>query len=409
MDWLQPAAAALLGSWAGLMAQSGWGNYHDGVRPLLAEFNEGNLSRAELVSLADEANRPFISGTLGLSALAGVPLAHWLWLPAEALGYRSRGRAQALLGGALWGVLAWAAVAGIRFGAGELPVPLIEGWERAATVVLLAVLFTPALAAGHRFGLWPGAAALLVASAGAGVGLWAGGPMDQPGPALVGGVVGGLMAFAAFATWDIRRADGPRAELPAIGRRVPAWAMLVQAAILALAVRAGTFGWSTADGVALSREWWGAGAAVVAVLMPAFTPQWSAALISTGVMQIAGLGTAILAGFLAPSLVWAPVLGVLGGVLELRLLPAAARFPELREAGESLRWAFGKAGQAGVLAGAVWGAAELLPGGLGPAAVIGFTFLNDLLPRPVWSTAAPAWGLLLTGLIANLFRVLGGL
>lgn len=49
----------------------------------------------------------------------------------------------------------------------------------------------------------------------------------------------------------------------------------------------------------------------------------------------------------------------------------------------------------------------MLPGGLGPAAVIALMGLNELLPHPVWSRAAPAWGLLLTGLLANILRMAG--
>lgn len=408
MMWLQPAIAALLGLWAGLMAHKGWGNYHDGVRPILAEQVDGNLSREELVAFARDANRPFVAGTLGLSALVGVPVAHWVWLPAEALGYRARRPWAAMLGGAVWGLAAWLAVVVLRLGAGALPVPLLPGWERAGITVLVAVLFAPALGAGHRFGLKAGLGALLLSGAGAAAAIVAGWPSPAPVPAVVGGVLAGLPCFLVLVAWDAGRNKGPREPIAGVSRRGPVWALVIQGAVLACAVRAGVFGWSIADAAATGHQWWGASAAVALILAPSFAPQWSAALSSTGVAQLAGLGLTVVAGFLSPSPGWALLLGGAAALLELNLLPSALRFPELREAGESLRWAFGKMTQAGVLAGSVWAAADLLPGGLGPAVVIALVVLNDLLPSPIWNTAAPAWGLLLTGLLANILKVAGG-
>ncbi len=404
MIWVQPVAALLLGSWAGVMAHLGWGNYHDGVRPLLAEQAAGNLSREELTAMAGESNRPFIFGALGLSVMAGLPLAHWAWLPAEALGFRSRRVLTAALGGAAWGLLAWLIIWAARIGAGLLPVPLLPAFEKAALGVLAGGIFTPALAAGHRYGNRWAYVGLLFSAGAAAVGyLFSTAVVVSLAAAMA---AGGLLFFVLL----FRELSGaePLEGLPVTERRVPTWAILVQGAILAFAVRAGVFGWSTADGVAAAQGWWLAGAAVALTLVPAFAPQWSAALASTGVAQLAGLGLSILAGFLAPSILWAPVLGVVASLLEMKLLPYAVRLPQLREAGESVRWALGKTAQAAVLAGAVWGAADLLPAGLGVAIVIGTTVLNDLLPAGLWRTAAPAWGLLLAGLLASAWQMLGG-
>lgn len=402
--WLQPVAALLLGSWAGVMAHMGWGNYHDGVRPLLAEQSAGNLSRAELVSMADESNRPFIAGALGLSVMVGLPLAHWAWLPAEALGFRSRRGLTAALGGAIWGLLAWLVIWAARIGAGLLPVSLLPSFDKAALGVLAGGIFTPALAAGHRYGnRWAYLGLLLSAGAAVGGYLYSAAAVA----ALTAAMVAGNLLFLGLLFRELSGAE-PLEGLPVAERRVPTWAVLLQGAMLAFAVRAGVFGWSTADGVAAAQAWWPAGAAVTLTLIPAFAPQWSAALASTGVAQLAGLGLTILAGFIAPSVLWAPVLGVAAALIEMKLLPFAVRLPQLREAGESLRWAFGKTAQAAVLAGAVWGAADLLPVGLGSAVVIGAVVLNDLLPAGLWRTAAPAWGLLLAGLLANVWHMLGG-
>lgn len=411
VPWLPPLAAALLGAWAAVMAHKGWANYHDGVRPLLAEQANGGLSRDELVEMAREANRPFIGGGLGLSILAGVPLAHWMWLPAEVSGYRARRVAVALALGAVWGFVAWAVVWGIRTGAAALPVPLGPSWLRAATVLMAGALATPALAVGHRHGTRWGVVALLATATGAWTGLhvlaeFAGSPVAA---AAVGGIVPGLVCFVAL-LWRRDGAGGDsEAMTPLVPRRVPLWAIVVQGAVLALAIRAGTFGWSTADGVAASQQWWPAGAAVTATLALAFLPHWTAAFAITGMSKLMGLGLAGIAGFLAPAPLWAPLLGAAAVLIELQLLPAAMRRSELREAGESLRWATGKLGHATVLAGCVWGAADLLPAGLGVAIVLAVAVFNDLLERPLWNTAAPAWGLVLAGLIGNGWSWLGGL
>jgi hypothetical protein len=360
--------------------------------------------------MAKEANRPFIGGGLGLSVLAGVPLAHWLWLPAEVSGYRSRRFLAALGRGAVWGLVAWAVVWAIRTGTALLPIPLGPSWLRAATVLLGGALFTPALAVGHRHGTRWGVVALLAAAAGAWAGVQllaetAGSPIAA---AAIGGIIPGLVCFVALLWRRDPAADAGEAMTPLVPRRVPLWAMIVQGAVLALAIRAGTFGWSTADGIAGGQQWWLAGAAVTATLALAFLPHWTAAFAMTGMSKLMGLGLAGIAGFLAPSPLWAPLLGAAAVLVEFLLLPAAMRRPELRDAGESLRWATGKLGHATVLAGCVWGAADLMPGGLGVAVVLAVAVFNDLLERPLWNTAAPAWGLVLAGLIANGWSSLGG-
>lgn len=406
MLWLQPVAASLLGLWAAILAHQGWGNFHDGVRPALAEQAEGDLARDELVRVARDANRPFVAGGLGLSILAGVPLSHWLWLPAESAGFRCRRLWAAALAGAIWGALAWAVVWGGRSVAPRLPVSLSDAFDQAAQAILASGMFFPALAAGHRFGVAAGMAALAASAAGAAFGLRL---LDAPrlAAATAGAMLAGILFFlvlVARARSDASALDGP----PARARRAPCWALVVQGALLALAVRAGTFGWSTADGVAAALQWWGTGATVALALAVAFAPQWAAALGGTGVAQSVGLGGAVIAGFLAPSPAHAPLLGAVAATLELRLGHVLARRPELREAGESLRWAAGKTGHAGVLAGAVWAGAALLPAGLGMAVVVAAVGLNDLLSKGVWNSAAPAWGLVLAGALANLWVALGG-
>ncbi|HEY3368770.1 MAG TPA: YhfT family protein [Symbiobacteriaceae bacterium] len=405
---LQPLATTLLGLWAGVMAWSGWACYHDGVRPLLAECADGNLSRADLVAMADDANRPFVLGSLGLSLVVGVPLAHWLWLPAEAVGFRGRRLWQAALGGALWGLAAWGIVWGGRLLVAALPVRMLPDWDRALAVILAGMTFAPALAAYHRFGFRAGVAGLALSAAGAAAGaVWA-----EPGlrVAMATGLgsLAGSLTFGALVFREVRTQAPTDTVLEIRPRRAPLWALVVQGALLAFAVRAGTFGWGTADGIAAGQGLWLVGGAMVLPQVLGFAPQWAAAQASTGVGQLAGFGLPVLAGFLSPALWPAPLLGGAVVLLELPVSRFALRYPSLSEAGESMRWAMGKCSQPAIMAAMVWAAAGGLPAGLGVAVVIVAVAVNDLLPKTIWKTAVPAWGLLLAGLLANLWHVLGG-
>lgn len=119
-------------------------------------------------------------------------------------------------------------------------------------------------------------------------------------------------------------------------------------------------------------------------------------------------GVAVLAGFLSPTPYLAPLLGGAAALVEPAIAGFSLRRPALGEAAESIRWATGKCSQAAILAAAVWAAADLLPAGLGIAVVIAVTVVNDYLPKGIWKAATPVWGLLLAGLLANLYHVLGG-
>lgn len=408
MNYLQPVATMLMGLWAGVMAWLGWACYHDGVRPLLAEQADGNLSRPDLTALAADANCPFVLGSLGLSLIVGVPLAHWLWLPAEALGFRGRRLWQAALGGAAWGLAAWLVVWGGRTLAAALPVPVMPNWEVALSVVVAGMAFAPALAAGHRFGLPAGAAGLALSAAGAVAGAllaWHG-PRVASAAAL--GSLAGSLTFLFLIIREVRTTPPAEVGLEVRPNRTPLWAAVVQGAALAFAVRAGTFGWGTADGIAAGHGWWLAGAGLVLPQVLAFAPQWAASQAGTGVGQLAGAGLSVLAGFLSPWLWAAPLLGGAVVLLEPPISVYALRHPSLGEAGESMRWALGKCSQPAILAGATLAAVGVLPASIGVAVVIAVTVLNDLLSRSIWKTAVPAWGLLLAGLLANVWHLLGG-
>lgn len=406
---LQPIAATLLGLWAGVMAWHGWACYHDGVRPLVGECADGNLTRGELATMADDANRPFTLGSLGLSLVVGVPLAHWLWLPAEGFAFRCRRLWQVAVAGAGWGFVAWLVVWGGRALAAALPVPLLPIWEQALGILVAGMAFGPALAAGHRWGVGAGGVALTLSAAGAALGaVWAPTALRLPVAAALGSLVGSL-AFGVLVAREVLTQAPVETGLPVRMRRSPLWALVVQGALLAFAVRAGTFGWGTADGIAAAQRWWLPGAAMVLPLMLSFVPQWASAQAGTGVSQLAGAGVAVLAGFLSPSPWLAPLLGGAVTLLAPAISRYALRHPALSEAGESMRWAMGKCTQPAVLAAMVWAAAGLLPAGLGVAVVISVTVMNDYLARGIWKTAVPAWGLVLAGLLANLWHVLGGI
>jgi len=406
---LQPIAATLLGLWAGVMAWQGWACYHDGVRPLVGECADGNLSRAELAAMADEANRPFALGSLGLSLVIGLPLAHWLWLPAEGFAFRTRRLWQAALVGAGWGFAAWLVIWGSRALATALPVPLLPTWERALDIAVAGMALAPALAVGHRWGSRSGAWALAVSGVAAVLGaVWAGGALRLPVAAALGSLVGSVV-FLVLMVREVLTVGPVDSGLPVKARRSPLWALVVQGGLLAFAVRTGTFGWGTADGIAAAMRWWLPGAAMALPLMLSFAPQWASAQAGTGVGQLAGAGLAVLAGFLSPTPWLAPLLGGAVTLLEPAISRYVLRHPAFSEAGESMRWAMGKCAQPAVLAAMVWAATGLLPGGLGVAVVIGFTVLNDYAARGLWKTAVPAWGLVLAGLVANVWHVLGGL
>lgn len=403
----QSIAATLLGLWAGVMAWSGWAVYHDGVRPLVGEWAEGNLDRSELTAVAAESSRPFALGSLGLSLVFGVPLAHWLWLPAEGLAFRSRRLWQAALVGALWGLAAWLVIWGGRSLAAGLPVSLLPAWERSLSLILGGMLFAPALAAGHRWGTRTGAVALALSAVGAVIGLWAA-PGLRLAAAVALGSLMGTFTFAVLVYREVRTQAPVDSVLPVRPRRAPLWALVIQGVLLAFAVRSGAFGWGMADGIAAGHGWWLMGAAVVLPRVFAFAPQWASSQAGTGVGQLAGTGLAVLAGFLSPSPWLAPLLGGVVVLLEPAVSGYALRHSALSEAGESMRWATGKCGQAAVLAAMVWAAADLLPTGLGAAVVIAVIVVNDYVPNGIWKMAVPAWGLLLAGLLANLWHMLGG-
>lgn len=152
--------AVLFGTIAALgaiIAQRGFGAFHDGIRPSIREISRNKGDRTESAKSVWEMSIGFILYYgLPFSLVTGVMEKHIFGLMADWIGVRFHRTIFAALSGALWGVSASLVLAGAQWLFRSLPHPISQELLQIATPLIATMPLIPVIAATVQFGVRKG-------------------------------------------------------------------------------------------------------------------------------------------------------------------------------------------------------------------------------------------------------------
>lgn len=429
MDILHIGLVAALCAMTALVANMSAAVFHDGIRPILPQLFEGNMTRRDAGSVAFGLSIGFVA-SVGISFTLSTGLLNpWLlFLPTDILGVLIGSRVLAALAGGLWGVLVVTSLAGVNAVLTGLPIDALGALGELGTPVMSAFALFPLLAIFYQFGWKAGAIA-------AGVILFARlmimkftGIYPESIQIFVGMMM--LVFFAIRKDLADRRAGITPPDMSGlhsifeerskrIVKHLPFLA--ITGALIAAVSNGGIFAgsevsiYSLADALKLSdpaaKE-----AAIGQVALSefmrglGFIPLIATTALATGVYGVVGMTFVFVAGYLSPNMAVAAGLGAITICLEVFLLRAIGRFleqfPSIRNASDNIRNSMNTLMEFALLIGGVLAVMKM-------GSTTGFTifamlfYLNEVMGRPILKIAAPAVAAILTGVILNVLHLLG--
>lgn len=429
MDIMNLGLVAVLCAMTALIANMSAAVFHDGIRPILPQLCEGNMTRRDAGSVAFGLSIGFVA-SVGISFTLSTGLLNpWLlFLPTDIIGVLVGSRILAAVGGAIWGILVVTSLTAVNTVLTGLPIDALGALGEMGTPVMSAFALFPLLAILYQFGWRAGAVAaavvllsrLLVIKF---TGIY---------PESIQIFVGMLMLILIAVRKDLSdRKNGIEPpdmsgmhsifdeRTKRIVKHLPFLA--VTGALIAAVSNAGIFAgsevsiYSLADAykmtdpaeqdaalqqVALSEFMRGLG----------FIPLIATTALATGVYGVVGMTFVFVVGYLSPNIAVAATLGAVTICIEVMLLRSVGRvleqFPSIRNASDNIRNSMNTLMEFALLIGGVLAVMKM-------GSTTGFTifamlyFLNEVMGRPVLKIAAPAVAAILTGIVLNLLHVVG--
>lgn len=429
MDIMHIGLVATLCAMTALIANMSAAVFHDGIRPVLPQLFEGNMTRRDAGSVAFGLSIGFVA-SVGISFTLSTGLLNpWLlFLPTDILGVMIGSRILAALAGGLWGVLVVTSLAGVNAVLTGLPIDALGALGELGTPVMSAFALFPLLAVFYQFGWKAGvitAGVILISRL---MIMKFTGIYPESIQIFVGMLM--LVIFAVCKDLNDRKAGVAAPDMSGmhsifeertkrIVKHLPFLA--VTGALIAAVSNGGIFAgsevsiYSLADAlkmtdpaaqdaamkqVALSEFMRGLG----------FIPLIATTALATGVYGVVGMTFVFVVGYLSPNIPVAAALGAVTICLEVYLLRGIGRFleqfPSIRNASDNIRNSMNTLMEFALLIGGVLAVMKM-------GSTTGFTifamlfYLNEVMGRPVLKIAAPAVAAILTGVILNILYVFG--
>jgi len=426
MEYMHIIVVALLTGMTALLSHKSVAVFHDGIRPILPQLVEGNMSRREAGSIAFGLSVGFIA-SVGISFTLSTGLLNsWLlFLSTDIIGVLALNGYLAFSLGAVWGVLVFTSLPAVNSVLTSLPVNFIGSLGELSSPVITAFALFPLVAIfyqfGWRFGLFAGLLVLLTRLLIV--------RFTALSPESIEIFVGMVLLIGIAVSKDIRAkahlGDGGASlfeeRTQRIIKNLPLIAIVgaLISAVASMKIFGGsevsiyTLAKAYAPGLSVDESTRLIHQAALAEFMRGlgFVPMIATTALATGVYAVAGFTFVFVVGYLVPNPVLAAALGAIVIVLEVLLLRSIGkwmgRFPSVRNASDNIRNAMNLLMEYALLIGAIFASIKMA-GYTGFMLTTAIYFLNEAIGRPVLKIAAPVVAVILTGIILNLF-FLGGI
>jgi hypothetical protein len=419
IDFIKITLFTLMAGYATFLANKAIAVYHDGLRPIMPEFINGNMSRGELAGVAFAISIGFITGfALPISLATGIIVIHIILLAADIIGISIANTKLAVALGSIYGALVTLTLDTVIKGFSYLPVNFLDALAQVGEPIIYAFVAFPAIAVGYQFGKKAGFITLLIAMLGRII-------IERLNPFMIAGneialspegvaMLAGMICLLFFAARDKQRGEQLEHSLfeDNIKRiRKNAYYLLPMGAIIAITAH---YHWIAGEPIATALLARGdiTSAAIVAITQAlAFMPLIITTAMISGVYGTNGWCDWILGlGYLAPNPLIAGVLGASAMGVEIgslgRIGKALNYFPALKMSGDNIRTAMTQILEIALLVGGI-NAANQIWTGTGIFLVVGLYILNEISGRPVMKLAAGPIAAIIVGILANIFALIG--
>ncbi|WP_294832067.1 YhfT family protein [uncultured Gemmiger sp.] len=417
------------------MSHMGMACFHDGIRPVVPEYLEGRMSRAEFASIAFGLSVGFIASVGIGNALSTNLLNPWLlFLATDIIGVACPKKWMAPIFGALWGILCLTGITGINTVLTGLPIDLIGAMGELGGYIVTGFAVFPIVAIVMQFGLVKGIVTAVIVMLFRVLGpTWTFGPTKASISADSWTMLVGVVALVALAiTKDLKEKkkdtsldDNVFSERVArIRKNVPF--LMAAGALIALVCNVHVFAGSTVSMFNLADAYASADAAAASQLVKtaavneffrgiSFIPLIATTAITTGVYGVAGFTFVYVAGYLAPNPIVAAILGAAIIFVEVMLLSLVGKFlgnfPSMRDASDNIRSAMGTCVEFALIFGSLNAVITMgnAVGNTTLAFMIAATIylINEITGRKIMKMAIGPVFAIGTGIILNLLYLVG--
>ena len=413
--------------------------FHDGIRPIMPEYYQGRMKRAEMTSVAFGLSAGFVVSVGFAFTLSSNLLNPWLlFLPTDVLGVLAPKSWLAAVLGAGWGIGVTAFFGALNTLFKLLPINMLDALGALSSPVIAGFALFPVLAIFSQFGWKKGVVALaleLIARQLAELNIITvgGTPIYAEALEMFIGVLM-LVSFAVAKDLGAKKDDTGENIFEANTKRIfnSLPLLMVIGGLVALISNMKWFAGSEVDFQLLSQIYsTGNKGQLMSVAVAdfvrglAFLPLIVTTSLTSGVYGIVGLTFVYPVGYwLAPALfgegffghIMAFVLGaltILAEVSALRLVGMGLeKFPSIREASDNIRTSMNSVLEIALLIGSAMAALNMNPAGvegqnwLAFAIFVSLYMINETLGRPIIRLASSPLAAIVTGILVNIFYLI---
>ncbi|WP_085522093.1 YhfT family protein [Tuberibacillus sp. Marseille-P3662] len=419
----------LLTTGTALLSYYGRAVFNDGLRPIMPEYIEGRMKRAEMSSVAFGLSVGFIA-SVGISFTLSTGLLNpWLlFLPTDILGVFAGSAILAGVLGAAWGIAIVTGLTAVQTALTFFPVDFIGALGELSSPVLAGFALFPVLAIIYQFGWKKGVitgAVVLLIRAVIEQGLLPESIQLLPEAAQL--FVGVIILIIFALAEDRKNQSGTSMDegeslfeerTKRIYKGLPFFAIV--GALVAIVSNLHYFAGSEVSVFTLHDAYTaGSGSEEQALIRQAaladflrgigFIPLIATTALTTGVYGVVGLTFVFPVGYLMPNPILAGIAGAIVLTLEVlalsKLGKVLEKFPSLREASDNIRTSISTVMEIALLIGSALAVLKM-------GNFTGFTifallyFINEATGRPVIRLAAYPLAAILTGILLNILYYL---
>lgn len=413
---------AAIGALAAILAQRGIAVFNDGLRPIMPEYLEGRMTKAELAATSFALSFGLVIGFgIPVSIGAAILLIHSILLGTDIIGtWSPKGNTGSIIAGVIGAVYGVGLLLGLQWIVTlfkSLPVNMFDALGAVGTPVVLAFAAFPALAVALQHGIPKGIITLSVSAL---VRIL----IVRFSPLVIGGasislnpdgmaMLAGMIMLIVFGTQE-KAAEGANLaalftdRVAKIKRNV--WILAVMGALVAAATAMHLV---AGDPISLNlmkdAKYTDAALAALARAI-GFVPLVGTTAIATGVYGPVGMTFIYAAALFVNNPIIAAILGFVIIFAEVYLLGGIAgfldRFPGIRKSADNIRSSMSQLLEIALLVGGINAGNTMVPG-LGMFLVIGIYLLNEAAGRPIVRMAIGPIGAIIVGILANILAVIG--
>lgn len=419
MNLLKMVVFALMGGYATFLANKTIAVYHDGLRPMMPEFINGNINHREMLGISFAISIGFITGfAMPITLATGIIVVHIVLLAADIIGVSIANTVISVTIGTLWGGAVPFLLDTIIKLCAILPVNFLDALAAVGDPITYAFVAFPAIAVAYQFSKKKGIITFLISLLGRVI-------IEFVNPVTIAGsevslsaegiaMLCGMLCLIVFAATDKSRGEDLGSNLFAenVKRiRNNAKYLIPMGFIISVAAN---FQWIAGEPIAAAVLGKGdvISAAIVAFIQAiAFLPLVITTALVSGVYATNGWCDWLEGfGYIAPNPFVGGALGAAAMGVEVLSLDRIGvflnKFPALKASGDNIRTSMTEILEVALLVGGI-NAGSQMWGGTGIFMVVGLYILNEVCGRPVIKMAAAPLAAIVVGILANIAAILG--